>query len=1002
MMKRLGLLLVALAGLGGFAAAQKVNEVGSSLAGFGGIDVYSDSGSIADSDAQDAENVLTDQGRLDKREGNVRISTTPLAVVSAATQPVIFVAEFLDRQKTRWLITQMSSQVYATDLGAAPTVIATATAGYPLSSVTAFGRKYFSNGFDTPFYWDGVSSGTVSGMPRCKFIGFADERLYCANTAASTSRVEVSSFGSVSYWTVPTDPDVFTADSPTYFDFQRDDGEELSCFFVTPWGKWAAKPHSSHVIKSYGSDGYLRLVSPTVGCIDNRTVQMLDGLLIWAAIDGVYTWDGDGAPKLASKEIESLYKSIQQLTGRDNSWTVTTAEDFNQGNLQSDLSPGQLSVTAIDGSITLAISSQTDTAAADFSAGTLAGVSVEAVGRVTVDYSTVPAANYDNFSTGVCSSSHTYNQWSYSTNIWLATPLSCTQRDFRGGPPVSGVYINYGAWTVAYTTDFPKGNFVCFSCAIQPSSGMDAVYTQNQQKPYCGLGWSNSHQSNLSVPVANRGSNYGYGLKVYQVADSIRVILSSFTTNPGAGATVVASADTAFTIASTHTYCAFRVPSTGVWTVQIDSQTVASSASGSFDYGDWTYLGLDVWQAYGTQISTYALSAIDNVKYIDWNDTGSIVSRTFDTGVASPVYGAVAIDYSSTTAQPLTFETQSSANGSAWEAAAALTPGSYPASTAQRYLRYKATWPSATNNNQWAYLNEVTLTAKSSACYRSEVRYIPGALSGWRSFDAEDTSTGGAVVYSVRVGTYAYALNASVPSWTSQTNHTDVSLSTGTGLYYQWRACFPESTPGTPSAVSNVRTNWREGASLPMASAVLSHRYFLSVQLSSASTANDKVLVWQRNKKWMKFAGPSYASMAVFDNNVVAGTGGTDGAVWKTLQPGVYRDDTAAIAAYWVSKDFNWQAPNQRKALEQVWVDAQPETATTLAVGYAADRDTTYISTTTSLTASTTSVNSLVPLVDGYALGKYFRFKLSNSTIDQGFRLNGYQVYAEIKERTLE
>ena len=42
---------------------------------FGGLDTFHDSAAIGDTDAQDAENVLTDGGYLEKRTGNRRSAT---------------------------------------------------------------------------------------------------------------------------------------------------------------------------------------------------------------------------------------------------------------------------------------------------------------------------------------------------------------------------------------------------------------------------------------------------------------------------------------------------------------------------------------------------------------------------------------------------------------------------------------------------------------------------------------------------------------------------------------------------------------------------------------------------------------------------------------------------------------------------------------------------------------------------------------------------------------
>jgi len=95
----------------------------------------------------------------------------------------------------------------------------------------------------------------------------------------------------------------------------------------------------------------------------------------------------------------------------------------------------------------------------------------------------------------------------------------------------------------------------------------------------------------------------------------------------------------------------------------------------------------------------------------------------------------------------------------------------------------------------------------------------------------------------------------------------------------------------------------------------------------------DTCFVYQRNKKWVTFSGFSAASMSPYNRDLIVGSGGTDGYVWKILQNDVYNDDGAAIAATWISKDFMF-SPNGRdwatgeKIVNEVWLDTEVSSST--------------------------------------------------------------------------
>lgn len=337
-------LLAALFLLAAPAAAQRADEAPVVIGKFGGINQFVDTTQVEDGDAIDAANVLTDSGYVEKRPGNVNIAT----ILSGYA--IKYAAQFVAPSATRYIIANSSITHYATSLAGSPVAIGTGTIGFNVDSVTAYGKHIIVNGIDAPVTYDGSSSGSIAGMPICTLVEFANERLYCGNTATSSSQVAVSSFGGVAYWTIPS---VLTADSPNSFTFQRDDGEGINCMKQTPWGLVVGKRRSLHILKGYDNLTYYKLViDPAIGCLDKRSMQMVDGLLVWLAIDGIYAWGGSGAPRLLSRDITPLIKQIRQLNSNAGQWIVSTGAGWQSGTSDSNGPTSSWDTASVTASIT--------------------------------------------------------------------------------------------------------------------------------------------------------------------------------------------------------------------------------------------------------------------------------------------------------------------------------------------------------------------------------------------------------------------------------------------------------------------------------------------------------------------------------------------------------------------------------------------------------------------------------------------------------------------------
>lgn len=945
---------------------------------FGGLDIFHDSSKIADTDASALSNVLTDRGFLEKRPGSELFQTL------LNGWSVQYLQEFISPSKTRYLIAHASSTVYASDTSAAFAKISTTTSGYNVDCVSAFGKLYCADGYSRPWSWDGTTWTAALTFPICTFLEFADERMYCANTDGNDSRVNASAYGDATNWTVPT---TLNADDPNLFTFQRTDGEGITCFKVTPWGKWVGKKHSTHILKGQDNDTYYkRLVDPSIGCVDDRSVQMVDGWLMWLGLEGVYVWGGSGRPELISTDIDPEIKAARQLSSNKANWVNSTQADWQAGAL--DISgPGALVSATIDpGSITPSSWTHTDTSADDFAMGTLLRTTtMYGSNEIKIDFSTV-AVLYDTFTT--------VEKWGFGSgdDYWSAFQgagrFNVGRNVLASGAFYSPVVSNnYGNWQI---------NFVIG----QAQSDITGGYTGNKEWYYFTSDTKYITTTSGYALYVDLFDSWTRQIQLIKIVNGTHSVLASST----AVMTPQHSFDDYSVYHATYPFTV-EVTSSGVFTVALSSVTVFTYTDSSFARKASNY---NLYRAYGNGYlnSTFGYPYSDaglDVTYLPnkYESSGTYTSQIFDTLLSTPVGGPLSYSETVPVGSTIAYSVRGSTAGdntawTDWALASTTTPGAYRMSyvDGKRYWQYKSDL-STSYSTQTPSIEYVTLTARTTAEYYSEVKYIGTAISSWLTFDANEQPDGGSVTYYTRSSDSIFDKRAAAPAWVAQGNHLEVTASTAP--YYQWRGTFNVPSGSNTVTINDVTTNWQEGSAVPVASMVWDHRYHLCVMNSSTTIKNDRCWIYQRNKKWTHFDGPNYSALSIFNNEPLAGSANTDGKILKVMQSGVYNDDGVAIDAYWEGPDMTWDAPNHWKNLTGVWIDAQYQSGGTLDVGYAVNRGSVFTSTSTALDSTAGYVSKRIDnLVDGYAQGRYVRLRFGNDTIDEYLRLNTATIYGEI------
>lgn len=1001
---------------------------------WGGLNLLNDSTTIGE-DCQYCQNVLTDNGYLEKRPGNVLLATF------LAGSRTAFVDEWTAPTGTRYLIGQASTTIYYTNFSGAAVALSTITAGYNLTSTSAFSKLYFSDGANPLWYWDGTSTGTIAGSPICTYTAFKDARLWCANQpSVGTSQVSISSQGGANYWTVPYN--VAQIDNaPNTFSFNPDDGDYITCMAATPWGMFVGKRYSSYLVRGNGNLSYdPRILDPKIGCVDNRSVQMVYGVLQWLALDGVYAFDGSSAPKLISRELDPLMKQVRESIYSEGQWATQLRPDWASGTTSTTTgsTPAQSwDFSSLSGSIfpssgTLYDSNRSPRlqGGVGFSSDTLVNVDTTTVplsvgyaqirpstSGVTVWQSSFPTGNYSTMPTTWTVTAGSFNRALNQANSAAGVSLASigveggtngstmyTTAPSSGSPPSASGWT-FGYWTITwlpYITNSGGGGSVtygrCSGSAGDQCLAFDFISDKNTTVSSAWSGYGiNITQTNAC------SSNCAYSLALYRTTAGAKTSLGAY----------------AFEVSPTSTYIGFSTFTVtrtlgGDFIVALGTQPVFSahdSTSGS-ETATFSVLTLNS----GSSAPNDWANCVSTIQLQGYGSS-AIVSRIVDTGIVAPLAGVLSSTFTANNANgqasvAFYLRSSTSPNNDMWTAWSASSNG-VVASMPRRYWQYEALFGTSVASDT-PKLYSVQLDAVTTGYYYSKVDFVGSLITAWRQFAVSEDNPG-TYGYAVRQATYAFAADSSLP-WTAQSVNQNVNLSVSTPTYAQFRL----SSVGLTSAssaepITGVFLRWAQGANIPVASASLDRRYYLCVAISTTATVPDTCMVRQKNGKWVFWSGPSIGAMGLYNYNIVAADGGTSSKVWEIMQRGVYSDDGEPIDAYWISSDWTDGAQFNTKVLHEAWVDASAVAASSVTFSYAMDKSSTWVDKTVSLDASGAPASSSYPLVtpqnavvnkwvslaSGYAKGKYMRLKFEDNTLGDYFRVNSYLLLYETLPRAV-
>jgi hypothetical protein len=270
----------------------------------GGLNTKSAPYNLADNEARDCLNVQsTARGAVRKRDGS-----TAFVAPGAGVTGLFAVEATASRQL---LVTSGTSAWKVDTAGVATPLAALPSAGRwewvqaPTSGLS--GPVYGSDGAGLRFYNGtalGVWSATSGTLRACKYLAFANNRVFMANDPANgPSRVYFSAIGDPCSWP-----------SANVFDLDPSDGGQITGMATV--GPYLVIAKERKLFQVYDLDtGANRRVSDNLGCIAHRSmVETPMGLFFLTLDAGVYVMNGSTVDRVSDNvtpTIETVQASLR-------------------------------------------------------------------------------------------------------------------------------------------------------------------------------------------------------------------------------------------------------------------------------------------------------------------------------------------------------------------------------------------------------------------------------------------------------------------------------------------------------------------------------------------------------------------------------------------------------------------------------------------------------------------------------------------------------------------
>lgn len=420
--------------------------------------------------------------------------------------------------------------------------------------------------------------------------------------------------------------------------------------------------------------------------------------------------------------------------------------------------------------------------------------------------------------------------------------------------------------------------------------------------------------------------------------------------------------------------------------------------------GTFTALDTLTFRKQGTTgCGNYRGGLIDSVQvFADqvYNDTGTYVSKIFDTSFSTPIGGIFSATVSSGVGYNLSFRIRSSTspNDDLWGAYSSISLGAN-VGLVQRYWQYQASF-SITITTHTPILYDATLQGGTTGQFISQCRNPGTAITSWGQVACTFSPYAGGWAIAVATGTSCSMATRSTATWTAHSNNSIISVATASFVAYRLTNSYTAFVATGNPAAHDCTIHWSEGESRPpVASQVYRDRYYLAYTSSTLTTAvNDHLFVLDKNDKWTIFSNHNCYSLALYNRKLYCGSSTAAGQVW--LLDNGDDDDGTAINSRIKTKAFNLGLPERPKKFRSLYLDLEPspDSAQTISLSgtYFLERSTTsYSLGSVDLNEDPGSImTSKLPFsLSNPVSGRYIQIQLESTGLNSPWRLFGGRLY---------
>jgi hypothetical protein len=911
-----------------------------------------DPATIGDGCAQSLQNVDVWTGRVQKSRGDVLQNATNLT----GNLPVRFLHEFPDQNGNFWMLAASSNTIWKSNNAGATFTALTSTHGITsvseFSGVNAFGKARLTDGTTNWIIFDGSAITVSTASPKGKLAAFYYGRVFTADVAGSRSTLYMSRVNDPEDW---TNDGVSDGDSRTEF-VRQNDGYPIRALALFKGSLLIFKDYSIDAL-AMNSDGLTYTVSPvsnTKGTQHPRSVQQTENTIIFLADDGFYEYDGVKI-SLLSNDISATIDSIVQLNTNSRSFTETTQTDFNNG------TPTSMSASISPNSVVLSTNQFIDTEKSQFEAGSVGtGLSTTySSGSVVMTSDGL----VDDFSDG-----------DTTTNpAWVvlgATPTVVSGQVKFTSSTTSGIYTSLaqatGSWRWSYSHDSDDTS----------AAGIVAITT---------------YAPTAAIAYAGTGAVFsGYKVEMFPYATALHnfhVSSDVITSLSGTG------------LSGLNTYI-LNVTSYNA-TLYFNDVSLGSVSRSSFSGVSYFYMGTS------GSVSTTFPAIFDEV-YISSSifsgvTSSTLTSRALSIGRNETIVGQfTATDTlnSGTITYGVYSDSNTSINvnsASTFISSASVTNGASFSLVYSSYVFYSANFR-RTQTNYTPTLRDAQIDVRASTgTFLGQAIALGSSASSFGPFRADETLNSGTLVYTVYIDTDTSLTPSASSTFVSSqivTNNGTPSLAVNS--YARIGVAATASSYAANPSFDGYTVQWYEGSgNFPVASLYFDQDYIIAVATQS-TTANDTMLVLDRNRHWVVYTGMNAYSMVRYSQRPYFGDA-SSGKVYRFQADGIYTYNGSPIYSQWTSKEFDFGYTLEDKTMQRYYITAQRTVNSDILFEYGVNRGT-MTSTTLDLDLySGFFRKSIVPTSITFQRGISHRFRFSDSDTDDPFDILSIALFPRLE-----